>query len=235
MTEKIRVMLVDDHSLCRSGLKELLEHRGGMTVVTATGDPNQVVPLIREHQPDLLVLDLRLAATDGLSVLRMIRADDCDLPVVILTMSDSEDDMSAALRAGVKGYLLKDMDPEEVIDAIGRAARGEMVVASAMMLKFAQILQTGPKGSAMGDLVATLTERERQVLDHVASGQSNKVIARALDISHNTVKLHVRHIMDKLNLRSRVEAAVFSFEYRSSADGIKAVGDSNPKPKAPPH
>jgi two-component system nitrate/nitrite response regulator NarL len=150
-------------------------------------------------------------------------------------MSDSEDDMSAALRAGVKGYLLKDMDPEEVIDAIGRAARGEMVVASAMMLKFAQILQTGPKGSAMGDLVATLTERERQVLDHVASGQSNKVIARELDISHNTVKLHVRHIMDKLNLRSRVEAAVFSFEYRSSADGIKGIGDAAPRPKAPPH
>lgn len=235
MTEKIRVMLVDDHSLCRSGLKELLEHRGGMSVVSTTGDPNQVVPLIREHKPQLLVLDLRLAETDGLSVLRMIRADGCDVPVVILTMSDSEDDMSAALRAGVKGYLLKDMDPEEVIDAIGRAARGEMVVASAMMLKFAQILHTGPKGSAMGDLVATLTERERQVLDHVASGQSNKVIARELDISHNTVKLHVRHIMDKLNLRSRVEAAVFSFEYRSSADGIKAIGDGSPRPKAPPH
>jgi two-component system nitrate/nitrite response regulator NarL len=161
----------------------------------------------------------------------MIRAAELDTPVVILTMSDNEDDMSAALRAGVRGYLLKDMEPEEVIDAIGRAARGEMVVASAMMLKFAQILQTGPKGSAMGDLVATLTERERQVLDHVASGQSNKVIAKALDISHNTVKLHVRHIMDKLNLRSRVEAAVFSFEYRSTPDGAKAIGEHNHRSK----
>jgi two-component system nitrate/nitrite response regulator NarL len=222
MTTLTRIMLVDDHSLCRSGLTELLEHRGGMSVVTATGNPDLVVPLLREHQPDLLVLDLRLAQTDGLTVLRTIRAAACDVPVVILTMSDSEDDMSAALRAGVKGYLLKDMEPEEVIDAIGRAARGEMVVASAMMLKFAQILQTGPKGSVMGDLVATLTERERQVLEHVASGQSNKVIAKELDISHNTVKLHVRHIMDKLNLRSRVEAAVFSFEYRSSPDRLKS-------------
>lgn len=232
MSTKTRIMLVDDHSLCRSGLTELLEHRGGMSVVFATGNPDLVVPMLREHQPDLLVLDLRLAKIDGLSVLRMIRAEGCDTPVVILTMSDSEDDMSAALRAGVRGYLLKDMDPEEVIDAIGRAARGEMVVASAMMLKFAQILQTGPKGSAMGDLVATLTDRERQVLDHVASGQSNKVIARALDISHNTVKLHVRHIMDKLNLRSRVEAAVFSFEYRNTPDGVKAAGDFNHKHKA---
>jgi two-component system nitrate/nitrite response regulator NarL len=214
--------LVDDHSLCRSGLTELLEHRGNMTVVVATGDPAQVVSMLREHQPDLMVLDLRLAAVDGLSVLRMVRAEGLETPVVILTMSDSEDDMSAALRAGVRGYLLKDMEPEEVIDAIGRAARGEMVVASAMMLKFSQILQTGPKGSVMGSLVASLTDREREVLDHVASGKSNKVIAKALTISHNTVKMHVRHIMDKLNLRSRVEAAVFAFEYRASPDGAKA-------------
>lgn len=217
MNTRPRIMLVDDHSLCRSGLTELLQQRGGMQVVTATGDPQRVIPLLREHSPDLLVLDLRLAQTDGLSILRAIRADGQEVPIVILTMSDSEDDMAAALRVGVRGYLLKDMDPVEVIDAIGRAARGEMVVAPSMMLKFAQILQTGPKGSARDALVASLTERERQVLDHVARGESNKVIAKALDISHNTVKLHVRHIMDKLNLRSRVEAAVFSFEVRSAA------------------
>ncbi len=226
-----RVMLVDDHSLCRSGLTELLEHRGGLKVVGATGDPALVVGMLREHQPDLLVLDLRLAAIDGLSLLRQIRAQGCETPTVILTMSDSEDDMAAALRAGVRGYLLKDMEPEEVIDAISRAARGEMVVASAMTLKLAQILQSGPKGSVKGDLVASLTEREREVLDHVARGQSNKVIAQALDISHNTVKLHVRHIMDKLNLRSRVEAAVFAFEYKSSPDGVKAAGEASQKSK----
>ena len=223
MNAKPRLMLVDDHALCRSGLTDLLDHRGGVSVVAATGDPTLVVSMLREHQPDLLVLDLGLGKTDGLSVLRMIRADGCDIPVVILTMSDSEDDMSAALRAGARGYLLKDMEPEEIVEAIGRVSRGEMVVAPAMMLKFAQILQSGPKGSAMGSLVATLTERERQVLEHVASGQSNKVIAKALDISHNTVKLHVRHIMGKLNLRSRVEAAVFSFEYQHSPDGAKAL------------
>jgi len=218
MNDQSRIMLVDDHALCRSGLKDLLEHRGGVTIVASTGDPAQVVPLLHEHQPDLLVLDLRLGKADGLSVLRSVRADGVETPVVILTMSDSEDDMSAALRAGVRGYLLKDMEPEEIIDSISRVLHGEMVVAPSMMLKFAQILQTGPKGSAMSSLVASLTERERQVLEHVASGESNKVIARALDISHNTVKLHVRHIMGKLNLRSRVEAAVFSFEYQHSPD-----------------
>ncbi len=231
MTTKTRVMLVDDHALCRSGLAELLEQRGNMEVVGATGDPAQVLPMLREHQPDLMVLDLRLPTTDGLSLLRQMRAQGCETPVVILTMSDSEDDMFAALRAGVRGYLLKDMEPEEVIDAIVRAARGEIVVASDMTLKLAQILQAVPKGSVKGDLVASLTEREREVLEHVARGQSNKVIAQALGISHNTVKLHVRHIMDKLNLRSRVEAAVFAFEYRSSPDGIKAAGEAAQKSK----
>ncbi len=223
----IRIALVDDHALCRSGLTELLEHRGNMLVVGATGNAAQVVPMLREHQPDLLVLDLRLTTTDGLSLLRLIRAEGLTTPTVILTMSDSEDDLAAAaLRAGVRGYLLKDMEPDEVIDAVQRAARGELVVASAMTLKLAQLLQSGQRGSVKADLVASLTDREREVLDHVARGQSNKVIAQKLDISHNTVKLHVRHIMDKLNLRSRVEAAVFAFEYRSSPEGVAATGEA---------
>jgi two-component system nitrate/nitrite response regulator NarL len=155
-----------------------------------------------------------------LSLLRRIRAEGCDTPAVILTMSDSEDDMAAALRGGVRGYLLKDMEPEDVIDAIARAAQGEVVVAPAMTLKFAQMLQSGQKSSAKRDLFTSLTERERQILGHLARGESNKAIARELDISHDTVKLHVRHILTKLNLSSRVEAAVFAVEYRNSPDDV---------------
>lgn len=226
MMQLVRLVLVDDHALCRSGLTELLEHRGGMKVVGTTGNPDQVVPMLREHQPDLMVLDLRLATTDGLSLLRRVRAEGCETPAVILTMSAAEDDLAAALRAGVKGYLLKDMEPEEVIESIARAARGELVVAPAMALKLAQMWQSGQKGSLKRDLAATLTEREREVLDHVARGESNKVIAQALDISHNTVKLHVRHIMAKLDLNSRVEAAVFAFEYRNSPEGAAAADEA---------
>lgn len=217
MTARPKILLMEDHTLCRRGLTELLEHRGGMSVIGATSDPAVATTLLREQTPDLLVLDLRLGSVDGLAVLRQFRAEGFETPVVILTMSDSEEDLSAALRAGARGYLLKDMEPDEIIEAIGRATRGEMVVASAMTLKLAQLLQAGPKVSTKAALVASLTEREREVLEHVARGQSNKAIAKALDISHNTVKLHVRHIMDKLNLRSRVEAAVFAFEHRTNS------------------
>jgi two-component system, NarL family, nitrate/nitrite response regulator NarL len=209
-----RIVLVDDHALCRTGLADLLRQRGGMDVLAALGDVAQVAPTLREKRPDLLVLDLRMPGTDGLTLLRSLRAEGIDTPVLILTMSDSKQDLAAALRAGARGYLLKDMEPEEVVAAIANAARGELVVAPAMTLKLAQLLQAGPRAGNRQDMIASLTERERQILDHLARGESNKTIARALDISHDTVKLHVRHILAKLNLSSRVEAAVFAVESR---------------------
>jgi two-component system nitrate/nitrite response regulator NarL len=214
----IKVVLVDDHALCRSGLADLLQHRGHMQVLAAMGDPDDLARVLRDQPPDLLVLDLRMPSTDGLSLLRSIRNEGLETPALILTMSDSEADLSAALRAGVRGYLLKDMDPEEIMRAIARAARGELVVAPAMTLKLAQLLQPDPKGQDRHGLLASLTERERQILEHLARGESNKAIARALDISHDTVKLHVRHILSKLHLSSRVEAAVFAVESRVSTE-----------------
>jgi two-component system, NarL family, nitrate/nitrite response regulator NarL len=214
-----RIVLVDDHALCRTGLTDLLHHRGNISVVAALGDPDLVAPALREHHPDLLVLDLRMPSTDGLTLMRRLRAEGFDTPVLILTMSDSEADLAAALRAGVRGYLLKDMEPEDVIAAIERAARGELTVAPAMTPKLAKMLQTGFKDTARKDPLNSLTERERQILEHLARGESNKAIARTLDISHDTVKLHVRHILSKLNLSSRVEAAVFAVESRSAAEG----------------
>ena len=218
MSDKLRIVLVDDHALCRTGLTDLLQHRGNITVVAALGDTGLVAGVLREHQPDLLVLDLRMPSIDGLSLLRRLRAEGCDTPVLILTMSDAEGDLTAALRAGVRGYLLKDMEPEEVIAAIERAARGELTVAPAMTSKLAQMLQAGFKSGDRKNPIDTLTERERQILEHLARGESNKAIARTLDISHDTVKLHVRHILSKLNLSSRVEAAVLAVESRVAAD-----------------
>lgn len=212
MSDSLRVVLVNDHGLCRRGLTELLELQDGIKVMGATGDPTEALGLLREHLPDLVVMDLRMPMMDGLTLLRHLRAEGLDTPVMILTMSDSQDDMANALRAGVRGYLLKDMNPEDVIESIRRCARGDLVVAPAMANKLANLLQSG-HGEAPKEKSVRLTEREREILQYLAGGKSNKAIARSLNISHDTVKLHVRHILAKLNLTSRVEAAVFAVEH----------------------
>lgn len=219
MSQPSRVILVDDHSLCRCALSDIMK-RGGVDVLAAVANPACVMTRIKEEKPDLLILDLNLGETDGLSVMRTLRSEGCDVPVLILTMSTSDEDFVEALRMGVRGYLLKDMEPDEVFASISRAIAGEMVVAPALVFKLTRMLQhdRGSGAPVKKDLLASLTERERQVLEQVARGKSNKAIARSLDISHNTVKLHVRHIMNKLDLSSRVEAVVFAFEHRNESD-----------------
>lgn len=215
--KSIEVVLVDDHQLCQKGLSELLTHSGFFTVVGTTGNPTQARALIRELHPDLVVLDLRMPMMDGVSLLRQIRADGSDVAAVILTMSDAQDDLANALRAGMRGYLLKDMEPADIVDSIRRAAKGELVVAPAMAIKLANLVQEGATDQSRVKAVR-LTEREREILRFVASGSSNKAIAKVLNISHDTVKLHVRHILAKLNLSTRVQAAVFAVEHRGSTD-----------------
>ncbi|HEY5993843.1 MAG TPA: response regulator transcription factor [Gallionellaceae bacterium] len=200
--------MVDDHNLCRRGLTELLTHCYGMTVVGATDNAKGLDSLLREQKPDLVVMDLRMEPHGGLQLVEMMRKDGFDTPVVILTMSDAEADLAAAMRAGVRGYLLKDMAPDDVVDAIRRVAGGEMVVAPAMTMKMIGILQHGEKEPGYQTSLKSLTEREREILQLLAGGESNKAIAKTLGISNDTVKQHVRHILTKLNLTSRVEAAV---------------------------
>jgi len=217
MSDELRVVLIDDHVLCQRGLTDLLHHRGGIKVVGATGNGNDASRLIAELAPDIVIMDLRMPQVDGIVLLRRLREEGCNIPVVILTVSDSEEDLANAFRAGVRGYLLKDMDPDDIVDAFLRAAHGEVVVAPAMTLKLARLLQSGGRRPSKDDLLASLTGREREILGHLAHGLSNKAIARTLDISHDTVKLHVRHILSKLNLTSRVEAAIFAVEHKASS------------------
>ncbi len=218
MTEApIRVLLVDDHTLFRKGLAELLEQQGAIRVAGIAGNGDDAMRLLGETQPDVVIVDLNMPPQGGLALLRKMRSDDWRGPVLVLTVSDAEEDLANAMRSGAQGYLLKDMEPDDVVDAVQRAVRGETVVAPAMTLKLVHLLQGGGQGAARENALKQLTAREREILDYLAQGLSNKAIAKALDISHDTVKLHVRHILAKLNLTSRVEAAVFAIEHKTSA------------------
>jgi two-component system nitrate/nitrite response regulator NarL len=211
---QLRIVLVDDHTLFRKGLAELLEREGAVAVSAITGNPDEVSALLRAHVPDVLLLDLNIGGTDGIQVMQELRTDGFLLPVLLLTVSEAEEDMARALRNGANGYLLKSMEPDELVDAIIRAARGETVVAPAMTAKLVRMLDG--KNNSATSLLESLTQREREILKHLAKGESNKAIARELEISYDTVKLHVRHILAKLNLSSRVEAAVFAVENKLS-------------------
>ncbi|OGS96484.1 MAG: DNA-binding response regulator [Gallionellales bacterium RIFCSPLOWO2_02_FULL_57_47] len=207
MSKKIKIILVDDQNLCRSGLSELFANCYGFSVLGATGSVEGLRELLRE-QPDLLIMDLRMKPLDGLAMLGQIRKEGCTTPAVVLTMSDSDVDLANAIRAGVRGYLLKDMAPEDVVDAIRRVAEGELVVAPAMTIKMIEMLRGDQPGDEPKNSLKLLTDREREILQLLSRGESNKAIAQTLSISYDTVKQHVRHILTKLNLSSRVKAAV---------------------------
>jgi two-component system nitrate/nitrite response regulator NarL len=219
MAEELKIALVDDQSLCRRGLSELLARCYGFNVLGAVGTIEDLRALLKE-QPDLLVMDLRMKPMDGLAMLEQIRKEGCTIPAVVLTMSDSETDLGNAIRAGVRGYLLKDMAPEEVVDAIRRVAAGELVVAPTMTVKMIDMLRGEQPGQEPKNSLKLLTDREREILQLLSRGESNKAIAQTLKISYDTVKQHVRHILNKLNLSSRVKAAVlFAKEQGTPEEG----------------
>ncbi len=209
MSAALRVILVDDHPLFRKGLAELLERDRRIGVVGVAATLEEARPLLAER-PDVVVIDLHMPGSDGIEAIRRLRAEGVEVPLVALTVSESGEDMAAALQAGARGYLLKSMEPDEVIEAIGRAARGEIVVAPAMTGKLMRLLELK---DAAKSAASELTQREREILSYLARGFSNKAIAQELGISADTVKLHVRNVLAKLNLSSRVEAAVFAVKH----------------------
>lgn len=211
----MRVVLIDDHALFRMGLRELLERRN-LEVVDVAGSGEQGIEVLRQNIPDVVLLDMRMPGLSGLDILKRLKTEHPSLPVVMLTTSRDERDVIDSLQQGAQGYLLKDMEPDELIDALMRiVARNETVVAPELTAVLAKAVQGGEnpdRGSDMMDAFANLTPREREILCHLADGQSNKLIARNLGISDGTVKLHVKAILRKLKVHSRVEAAVMAVE-----------------------
>ena len=207
----MRVLLIDDHALFRVGLLELLERRG-IEVVDAVGDAEVGLRLARDSAPDVILLDLRMPGLGGIEVLERMRAEGNRRSVAVLTTSTEEQDVIAALRSGANGYLLKDMEPDELIRALHDIVAGKTVVAGELTPILASALRREAAPAEPKSSFADLTPREKEILCQVAGGQSNKVIARHLGISDGTVKLHVKAILRKLKVHSRVEAAVIAVE-----------------------
>jgi two-component system nitrate/nitrite response regulator NarL len=212
----MRVLLIDDHALVRKGIEELLQSRG-VQVVASVGSGEEGVRRARELPADLVLLDVKMPGMNGVETLRALRAAGVRAPVVMLTMSREDADLAAALRAGAQGYLLKDIEPEELVPALETALAGNNVVARELVGSLARIVggKAAPQPAAPRPAApfAELTPREREILECIADGMSNKMIARALDITDGTVKLHVKAILRKLGMRSRVEAAVAAVEH----------------------
>lgn len=207
MSDKLKIVLIDDQCLCRRGLSELLANCYDFDVVGTTDNIADLRTLLA-IKLDLMIIDLRMKPLDGISLLNQLRKEGFMTPAIMLTMSDSEADLKNAIRAGVRGYLLKDMAPDDVVDAIRRVAAGELVVAPTMTVKMIEMLRDEQPEQEKKSSLKLLTEREREILQLLSRGESNKAIALTLKISYDTVKQHVRHILNKLNLSSRVKAAV---------------------------
>lgn len=206
-----RVLIIDDHTLFRSGLQELLDRRG-IDVVATAGDGEEGCALAEKLAPDVILLDVRMPGMGGLTVLERLKEAGVQTPVLMLTTSTEDRDLIAAVRAGAQGYLLKDLEPDELIESLGKITAGECVIAPEMTGVLARVVQGDEPITSSDTRFAELTPREMEILCHLAEGQSNKVIARELGISNGTVKLHVRAILRKLQVRSRVEAAVLAVE-----------------------
>ena len=207
----MRVLIIDDHALFRVGLQGLLEQRG-IEVADAVASGIEGIERAKELQPDIVLLDLRMPDMGGLEVLQKLRETKSTIPVVMLTTSNEEADLIKSLRSGAQGYLLKDMEPDELVSALRDIEKGKNVVAQDLTDALARMVQGETNVDDDEGPFSELTPREMEILCLLAEGQSNKLIARNLGISDGTVKLHVKAILRKLGIHSRVEAAVIAVE-----------------------
>lgn len=230
MTSSIELLLVDDHTLFRRGLKALLEQDERFTVTAEAGDVGEALRCLQRRPPQVILLDNHLPGVRGVDAIPALKEAAPEARVLMLTVSEDENDLAAALQAGADGYLLKTVESDQLCETIVKVLDGESVISPEMMTKLVAVFRSRPSAaSTAGPVVAPvsapvpleapreaasgadlLSPREREILLLIARGDSNKLIARELDIAETTVKIHVQHILRKLGLSSRVQAAVFA-------------------------
>lgn len=208
MSETMKVLIIDDHPLMRKGIRQLLELEENFNIIGDVGNGSEGINLALQAQPDLIILDLNMKGLSGLDTLEILRSEGVDARIVILTVSDAKSDIFALVDAGADGYLLKDTEPDTLLQQIKALSRGEVVFSDS-------VRQALLERSSSSNPLDSLTEREMSVLRLVATGLSNKQIANQLFISEETVKVHIRNLLRKLNVHSRVAATVLYFEHKS--------------------
>ncbi|MDE3022841.1 MAG: two-component system response regulator NarL [Pseudomonadota bacterium] len=207
---KRRIIVIDDHPLFRKGVAQLIDMDDTLILIAETASGHEGIELAREMNPDLVLLDLNLKDMNGIDALKSLKDSGTDALVIMLTVSDSEEDILMALRAGADGYLLKDMEPDELRAKLATAAQGGIILSTSLHHSLIRVLNEEPRPKAIDE--SNFTEREKETLKLLAAGKCNKMISRDLGITEGTVKVHVKHILKKLNLRSRLQAAVWMLE-----------------------
>lgn len=210
-TSPARLLLVDDHPLLRRAVAELLSLESDLKVVGQVSNGQEALAFLSKNAVDLVILDHNMPVLTGMETLKEIKARNYNTKTILFTVSDSGQDVQEALKLGVDGYLLKDIEPEVIITEIRKILRGELVISPSLASILAQIL----RAPSIEDIAGNLTSRELQVIQMISEGLSNKMIAHRLDITESTVKVHVKHILNKTGLRTRVEAAVWTVNHLS--------------------
>ena len=213
MNQKIRIVLIDDHNLFRSGIKALLSRQADFDIVGEAADGLSGVKLVEQTKPDIVLLDLDMPVMNGREALAQILSVRSEQNVVMLTVSEDSEDLTECMRFGARGFLLKNINADFLVDSIKRAVDGDNVFSLEMTARLVQSL-IRPHNAGTGSALDTLTPRELEILGHLAAGHSNKIIARQLDLAESTIKVHVQNILRKLELSSRVQAAVYAVQHK---------------------
>jgi two-component system nitrate/nitrite response regulator NarL len=211
MSQPIRVLIVDDHTLFRSGIKALLQRQEDFEVVGEAGDGLEGLKRAKSLQPDVVLLDLHMPGIGGREAVKLLAEEVPECNVLLLTVSEDAEDLIETIRAGARGYLLKNIETDFLLNAIRSAARGESVVSTQMTGKLMMGVRMGKEG-AQEDDKEKLSPREKEIIALLAKGVSNKEMAHTLNVAESTVKIHVQNILKKLHLTSRVQAAVYAVE-----------------------
>lgn len=208
----IKIILIDDHTLFRSGIKALLSRQHGFEVIGEAADGLSGIKMISRLQPDVVLLDLDMPGMNGREALSQIISINPQQAVIMLTISEDSDDLAECMRIGARGYLLKNINADFLLESIRKAAEGDNVFSPEMTAKLVKSL-ISPQPAQRTQALSSLTPRELEILGYLAAGHSNKIIARHLDLAESTVKVHVQNLLRKLNLSSRVQAAVYAIRH----------------------